>query len=90
MPQKMTLEIIGNLQLQVLARLRPLGQEPSKLLDLHKQVLGRFLNRRGSRQRAHRIDQVGRRIRRAAFAAVVAILSWRLALRTCPFDKPIR
>ena len=87
--QKMALQIVGDLRLQVLARLRPLFQKSVQLLELDEQVRRLANFRRRAAERAARIDQLGRAVVMAALAAVVARLIGRLALRTRAANESI-
>ena len=85
----MALQVVGDLRLQVLARLRPLFQEAVQLLELDEQM-GRLANlRRRAAERAARIDQLGRAVVVAALAAVVAGLVGRFALGARAADEAI-
>ena len=85
------LHLVRDFGLQ-LAVLRPLLQElhAARVRKFEEEVLRAFEYRRGTRQGRVRVDQVGRRIDRAANLAVVAVLVSGVALGTFAFDKAIR
>ena len=85
----MSLQIVGHLGLQMIPGLRPLLEERVQPFDLHEQMGGRANLGLGARQGTHRIDQVGRTIRRAAFIAAIAVLVGLAAFGTGPFHEPI-
>ena len=75
----MSFEVVGDFGLQVFARLRPLLKEFVLLFKLNKQMVGGFGYRCGTAERADWIDQFGRRIGCAAFAAIVTVLIFGFA-----------
>ena len=77
--EEMALQVVGDLGLQVLARLRPLFQETVQLFEFDEQVRRLAQLRRRAAQRAARIDELGRAVVVAAAAAVVAGLIGRAA-----------
>ena len=87
--EEMALQIVGDLGLKVFAVLRPLFEKPVQLFDIDEQVIGLADFRRAARERAHRVDQLGRAVMGAALVAIVAVLARRLALRASPLDEPI-
>src|SRR5262249_12188281 len=90
LPEKMSLQIIGDLGLQMIARLRPLGKKVVQLLQFDKQV-SRLTNfGRRTAQRTPRVDQIRRTVVMTANAAIVARLIRRLALRARAAHESVR
>ena len=87
--EEVALQVVGDLRLQVLARLRPLFQEAVQLLELDEQMRRLANFGRRAAERAARIDQLGRAVVVAAAAAVVARLVGRAALGTCAADEAV-
>ena len=85
----MPLQIVGDLRLQVVARLRPLVEERVQLFELDEQMGRRAKLRRRAGERADRIDQIGRAVVMATLVAVVAVLVGRLAVGTGAVDEPV-
>ena len=66
-----------------------LFQEYVQLFDIDEEMIGLADFRGRARKRAHRLDQFGRAIMRAALVASVAVLAGGFALRADPFDETI-
>ena len=86
--QKMALQVVGHFRLKVLAALRPLGEEIVQLFDLDEQMCRRTDLGRRARKRAHRVLQIGGRVR-VAVVATVAVLVFQAAERARPLDEPV-
>ncbi len=87
--EEMPLKVVGHLRLQGPAAVHPLGQKTVPALDVDEQVPGRADLRLGPRERAHRVDQVGRAEVRQALLATVAVLLRGLALGAGPLDEAV-
>ncbi len=82
------LQLVGNLALHA-AALGPLLQELGEVRQLEEVVGGRAHFRRGAGDGRDRIDQLGRRVGRAAGFTVVAVLVFGLALRAGTLDEAV-
>ena len=81
-------QLVGDRRLQA-AGARPLAQHRLEIAQLEEDVL-RFAQHRGrARHRRDRVDQVGRRIGRAAVLAAVAVLVGRRAARAGALDVAV-
>jgi hypothetical protein len=87
--EEVSLEVIGDLPLEVAARLSPLVEKVVQLFQPDEQVPLRAQFRRGARQGADRVDQVRGSIRGPALVAVIAILVSSFAFGTSSFHEPI-
>ena len=82
-------EVVGNPRIEGAARPRPLGEEAMELFDRHEQVLGRTHLGPRAGERAHRIDQVGRRVGGPTLFAGVAVLVGRAASGAGALHEPV-
>ena len=85
----MPAQVVRDLRLQRQPGLRPVIEEVVQLFEFNEQVRRGANFGLGPRQRADRIDQIRRRVRMPAVAAIVARLIRRFALGTGSINEPV-
>ena len=87
--EKVARQVVGDPRIDRAAGAGPGRQEVVQRFERHEEMLGRPHLGPGARERAHGIDEIGRRVGGAALFARIAVLVGGLALRAGALHEPV-